>query len=262
MQGFPTTSPPSVPIGHRVYAIGDIHGRLDLLTCLLDSISADAAVNAPENLSPENITIVFLGDCIDRGPHSSDVVNRLKVGPQSTGPLANAQWIVLRGNHEDTMLRFLEDIKAGHSWCMNGGLETIQSYVGPLDKDTASDMSALQLLLQLNLPPTHLRFLSRLPLSFELGDYLFVHAGIRPGVRLADQSAMDLMWIRDPFLHSNADHGKIVVHGHTISQFPEIRSNRIGIDTGAYSSGCLTALVLEGADRRFLCTSTPPECLT
>ena len=252
MQGFPTTYPACVPFGCRVYAIGDIHGRLDLLTRLLDSIATDAA-----STPAEQIAIIFLGDYIDRGPHSSAVIDKLKAGPPSTGPLANAQWIVLRGNHEDTMLRFLEDLKVGHSWCVNGGIETIQSYAGPLDKEAASDMSAMQLLLQLNLPPTHLRFLSRLPLSFELGDYLFVHAGIRPGVRLADQSPTDMMWIRDPFLHSRADHGKIVVHGHTISKHPEIRSNRIGIDTGAYSSDCLTALVLEGADRHFLSTGNP-----
>ncbi len=239
--------PPRVPAGRRIYAIGDIHGRLDLMESLLDLIAADV-----EKTAEIHPVIVFLGDYIDRGPKARGVVERLIEGPPHTGPLAGAEWVALRGNHEDYLLRFLDNARVGPSWLCNGGMETVRSYTGPLTPETETDMAALQLALIWALPPAHLRFLSRLNVAHREGDYLFVHAGLRPGVALADQDPHDLMWIRHAFLAATEPFGAMVVHGHSISETPTIRANRIGIDTGAYCNGRLTALVLDGAERRFL----------
>lgn len=241
--------PPEVPGGSRIYAVGDIHGRADLLGPLLDMIAADAAD------APGRIVVIFLGDLIDRGPASSTVVGSIAAGPPA-GPLARAEWIALRGNHEDSLLRFLDDTAVGPGWFMNGGLDTIRSYAGELPDD---DPATLQRLLAQTLPPAHLRFLSALPTTHEEGDYLFVHAGVQPELPLAEQSPRDLLWIREPFLHWPGRLEKVVVHGHTIVPVPEIRPHRIGVDTGAYRSGRLTALVLEGADRRFLAARLRPR---
>lgn len=249
MQPPSSAALPQAPAGSRVYAIGDIHGRLDLLDRLLGLISEDV-----KNHSAQRLVVIFLGDYVDRGPQSRGVIERLMGGPPSTSPLAQAEWICLRGNHEDVMLRFLSEAGVGSGWCAYGGLETIRSYAGTLPDGAVGDMQALQLLLSRALPPTHLRFLSRLPLSHEEGDYLFVHAGIRPGIPIAEQSPHDMIWIRDDFLFDTRPHEKVVVHGHTISPTPELRPNRIGIDTGAYGSEHLTAVVLEGSDQRFLVT--------
>ncbi|MGE5548335.1 MAG: metallophosphoesterase family protein [Solirubrobacterales bacterium] len=235
-----------VPDGTRVYAVGDVHGRLDLLDRLLASIEEDA-----QRPAPARVAVVFVGDYVDRGPESRGVVERLMAGPQ--GGLAGADWICLRGNHEDYMVRFLTEVAVGHAWCMNGGLATVRSYAGEAATEGAEgDMAALQLVLARALPPAHLRWLTRLRLTHVEGDYLFVHAGIRPGVALDAQDPHDLLWIRDDFLYDPRPLGKVVVHGHTPGPIPEMRANRIGIDTGAYRSDVLTALVLEGADRRFL----------
>lgn len=240
---------PRVPPGTRVYAIGDIHGRLDLLDRLLDDIRVDA-----EHSGGQRIVVVFLGDLIDRGAESRAVVQRVMDGPPAHGSLAGARYVTLRGNHEDTLLQFLADFSVGPRWFRNGGLEAVRSYVGEVDAALAHDYPRLQRLLYRALPTEHLRFLSTNPARHEEGDYLFVHAGVRPGVDLARQDPYDLMWIRDPFLKSEEIWPRMVVHGHTIAPEPEERVNRIGIDTGAYRSGRLTALVLDGADRRFLST--------
>jgi serine/threonine protein phosphatase 1 len=238
---------PLVPPGTRVYAIGDIHGRADLLDQLLDRICQDARLSRAGRR-----VLVFLGDYIDRGPASRQVIERVIAGPPSGPGWAGFHWVGLRGNHEDAMLRFLDDPRAGPVWLMNGGTAMIDSYAGgdaALDMD---DMPRLQERLRRRLPEEHRAFLAGLPLSHVEGDYFFAHAGVRPGIPLDRQDPEDLMWIRQAFLGSSADFGKVVVHGHTITPVPEIRSNRIGIDTGAYRTGRLTALVLEGAERRFL----------
>lgn len=239
--------PTRVPDGTRVYAVGDVHGRLDLLDRLLARMAEDCARGRPER-----VVVVFLGDYVDRGPNSRQVVERLLHGAPPGTALSGAEWVCLKGNHEDFMLRFADEAAAGAAWCLNGGYETVRSYAGELPDGLAADMDALRMLLNRTLPPAHLRFLARLPLMHREGDYVFVHAGIRPGVALEDQEARDLLWIRDDFLFDTTPAPFVVVHGHTPCPTPEIRPHRIGIDTGAYYSGALTALVLEGTDRRFL----------
>lgn len=239
-------APAAVPRGLRVYAIGDVHGRLDLLDRMLDQIDADGAT-APDLVKH----IVYLGDYVDRGPHSSGVIERLAAGPP---PGFGA--IPLKGNHEASMLEFLEDIRIGPNWLTYGGTATLASYhVPPPHADSPpEDLTHAQEMLRRALPPTHRAFLESLRTSVTIGDYVFVHAGVRPGVPLDRQREDDLLWIREDFLRSTADHGKMVVHGHTISAEPEVRANRIGIDTGAFATHRLTCLVLEGTERRFLVT--------
>ncbi|WP_448188329.1 metallophosphoesterase family protein [Azospirillum sp. sgz301742] len=238
--------PAAVPRGLRVYAIGDVHGRLDLLDRMLDQIDEDGAA-APDLVK----YIVYLGDYVDRGAHSSGVIERLAAGPP---PGFGA--IPLKGNHEASMLEFLEDISVGPNWMTYGGTATLASYhVQPPHADSPpEDLKHAQEMLRLALPPTHLAFLGSLRTSVTIGDYLFVHAGVRPGMPLDRQREDDLLWIREDFLRSTADHGKVVVHGHTITPEPEVRPNRIGIDTGAFATHRLTCLVLEGTERRFLVT--------
>ncbi len=235
-----------VPRGVRVYAVGDIHGRYDLLEQMLGQIERDAA--GADDLVKY---IVFLGDYVDRGPQSRLVIERLAGSPPPGFGV-----IHLRGNHEAAMLEFLEDVRIGGNWIAYGGNATIASYgIVPPAEDAPEDLLAdAQHQLLANLPQHHWAFLKGLRNSITIGDYLFVHAGIRPGVPLDRQNESDLLWIRREFLSSTADHGKVVVHGHTIAEQPEIRPNRIGIDTGAFATNRLTALVLEGAERRFLCT--------
>lgn len=247
MQPVPAAFPARVPDGSRIYAVGDIHGRLDLLERLLRRIAEDCARGRPAR-----VALIFLGDYVDRGPDSRGVVERLMRGPPQDGALAGTEWICLKGNHEDYLLRFADDSRAGTEWCANGGTETLRSYAREIPPALSGDMAALQLLLTSTLPPNHLRFLSRLPLCHREGDYVFAHAGIRPGVPLEQQDPQDLLWIRDGFLFDTRPASFVVVHGHTPSPTPDIRPHRIGIDTGAYYSGALTALVLEGTDRRFL----------
>jgi serine/threonine protein phosphatase 1 len=238
-----------VPPDTRVYAIGDIHGRLDLLDRLLGSIAEDAGRSPGRRL-----VVVFLGDLIDRGPDSRAVVERVAAGPPESGPLSGARYVCLRGNHEDILMEFLADFSIGPRWFRNGGLEAVRSYVGEVDSVLAHDYPRLQRLLYKAMPAHHLRFLSSIPARHEEGDYLFVHAGVRPGITLDRQDPYDLMWIREPFLSARETRTSMVVHGHTITERPEERSNRIAIDTGAYRTGRLTALVLDGAERTFLST--------
>ncbi len=237
---------PKVPPDHKVYAVGDIHGRFDLLCRLSEKIRKDA-LRSPESRK----IVIFLGDYVDRGPRSRQVLEFL-----TKDPFADFETVFLRGNHEDFLLKIMESAPQSMSraWLMQGGLEMLKSY-GAKSKDLtralASSVEARAVLLDL-LPPLHRDFLEDLTLTYEVGDYFFAHAGIRPGVPLDMQKSEDLMWIRGRFLHSDVNHGKIIVHGHTVSETPQRRRNRIGIDTGAFRTGILTALVLFDKNQKFM----------
>lgn len=240
--------PPQTPTDTVIYAIGDIHGRLDLIDAIHQRIAADAMRRTARRRQ-----VVYLGDYVSRGPDSRGVVDRVREWLPEGFEL-----ITLKGNHEDLMLRFLEgEIGTGRHWLDYGGLEAMAAYgVDIADRDARDDASVIALGdgLARRLPPSHLEFFRALRISHRAGDYLFVHAGVRPGVPLSRQSDRDCLWIRKAFLHSDADHGAVIVHGHCISEQPEMRHNRIGIDTGAYRSGVLTCLVLDGENCSFLQT--------
>jgi len=235
-----------VPAGVRVYAIGDIHGRLDLLDALLARIADDDAARG-EGVETRYI---FLGDLIDRGPDSRGVVQRLLDLSKRQSNLR-----FLMGNHEQVFLRAMSgDRRALRFLNRIGGRETLLSY-GITEEDYRSlDFDGLAALAEQIVPTEHLAFLAGFENWIELGEYLFVHAGIKPGVALAEQELGDLLWIRDEFLTHRDSFQRIVVHGHSITEDIDIRSNRIGIDTGAFASGRLTAIGLEGTERWFLST--------
>lgn len=235
---------PRVPEGRRIYAIGDIHGRADLLAELHGMIVEDAAA-APETQR----TIVYLGDLIDRGMDSRGVIELLLAGPPE-----GFDAVHILGNHEAAMLDFLQDSSLGPHWLVNGGDMTLYSYGVPVPRSPGPEFVEARNLLEERMPPAHLDFLKNMVLAHEAGDYLFVHAGIRPGVPLDRQDPLDLLWIREPFLSAREPAERIVVHGHTISPEAEERPHRIGIDTGAYQTGRLTCLVLAGDRRSFLQT--------
>jgi serine/threonine protein phosphatase 1 len=241
----------SVPEGQRIYAIGDIHGRADLLAQLDRKIGEDAATAPPGTKK----TIVYLGDYVDRGLDSKGVIDRFL-----TAPLEDFESIHLKGNHEDILLGFLEDISIGPGWFDIGGDATVLSYGVriPAGLSSAQRFEHVWKELRTRIPPTHLSFLSNLQLMHQSGDYVFVHAGIKPGVPLEKQESNDLMWIRDEFLDSRQDHGKVVVHGHKPTKQPDIQNHRIGIDTGAFATNVLTCIVLEGETQRFLSTAARP----
>lgn len=238
--------PAKAPDGAAIYAVGDIHGRLDLLIKLQAMILADA-----ERRKADRRTVVYLGDYVDRGPDSKGVVERL-----IERPLEGFESVFIKGNHEDFLLRFLDDGSLATSWMLNGGMATLRSYgIDVFDPTRIEDrLNAARADLARTLPPRHREFLEGLALWHREGDYLFVHAGIRPGMPVEDQRESDLLWIRHEFLNSDADFGSVVVHGHTVVAEPETRVNRIGIDTGAVMTGCLTALAMVGAERAFIQT--------
>ena len=237
---------PRGPRGQRAYVVGDVHGRLDLLEELLEEIDRDRAMRPAAK-----ILLVFLGDLIDRGPNSAQVVERLRLYRRE-----GVRPIFLLGNHEEVMLRILNG-ESEHvaGWLRFGGAECLKSYgADPRAIAAASDEVALST-IRAAIPASHVEFLRGFADTCRFGDYLFVHAGIRPGVALDRQRQSDLRWIREPFLHDDSDHGFVVVHGHTISPSVDERPNRIGIDTGAYRTGVLTALAIEGERRWLLETS-------
>lgn len=230
---------PSLPDGMRIYAIGDIHGELGKLKELYRGIEQDRhRGNASE------IIEIFLGDYVDRGPDSRGVIDFLCDVPPGV------HRVFLKGNHEEMMLQFLDDPQAYGFWGNNGGDQTLYSY--GVDVPTYllnGDLGGLHAELLDALDGTHSSFLADLSISAAYGDYFFVHAGVRPSVALEDQSVDDCLWIRDRFLTSNADWGKIIVHGHTPRAHVEVMRNRIGIDTGAVFGGPLSCLVLEGDEQ-------------
>jgi len=237
----------ATPPGTRIYAIGDIHGRLDLLLQLHELIAADAAWARAHRR-----VLIHIGDYIDRGPNSAGVLDLLL-----DRPLPGFEIVNLLGNHEDTLLQFPDDVTVGPSWLIYGGVQTLASYfidVSPGSWGDEYELRRLQGEVRRRVPRRHVEFMRSLPLTHIEGGYLFVHAGIRPGVPLERQERDDLLWIRDEFLDSSEDHGRIVVHGHTISEAPDQQPNRIGIDTGAFHTGRLTCVVLDGRSRAFLHT--------
>ncbi len=238
---------PAVPEDRRIYAVGDVHGRADLLTELHRRIAADAGA-----AQIRQRTVIYLGDYVDRGPGSAAVIDLLL-----DEPLPGFTAIHLLGNHERLLLEFLADARVGPTWFLNGGVATLASYGVTIDPWQMGDPTVLrqaQVAFGVALPARHRRFLLGLKLMHREGDYAFVHAGVRPGVPLTEQHEDDLIWIREPFLLSRDDFGAVVVHGHTIVERPQVHANRIAIDTGAYRSNHLTALALEGSTRRFLST--------
>lgn len=236
-----TANPPAIPAGQRVYAVGDIHGRLDLFDSLIELIEADDA-----GLTEARTTVILLGDLIDRGHDSAGVVARAREWA------SRRQVEFLMGNHEEMLLVSRKDAEALGGFLKYGGIETIQSYGVPLDTILNASPSELQRIMQSAIPQQDVAFLEAFKPMIEIGDYLFVHAGIRPEIALERQSAQDCRWIREPFLSHKGDFGAFVIHGHTITIEPDICSNRIGIDTGAYMHGTLTAIGLQGTERWFL----------
>jgi len=241
---FPSGGPsPAGPDGKRCYAIGDVHGRLDLLEELLERIR-EHDLSRPRR----ETSLVFLGDLIDRGPHSREVLQRV-MRPGDIG----MKVYCLRGNHEDLLLRALSgspgQIKA---WLQTGGHACAKSYGVDIGAMIGQPEEAIEHALSCSVPAEHIRFLERLPDSIRFGDYLLVHAGVRPGVPFEDQTPEDLRWIRQPFLDSTVHHGLMIVHGHSVSVDVVERANRICIDTGAWRTGVLTAIWIEGSERGFI----------
>ena len=240
----PVPPPFALPAGERVYAIGDIHGRRDCLDRLLLAIDNDEKSRAAAQT-----TIVFLGDLVDRGLDSRGVVERVM-------QVAKARrCILLMGNHEEILIRAWEgDRQAAGLLHRVGGRETLLSYGVAMAAYDACDLGDLAALTGDHVPVEHIAFLRGFLDHWQRGNYLFVHAGIRPGVPLDEQRASDLRWIRRDFLDDDRDHGFMVVHGHSITEAVDERPNRIGIDTGAFASGKLTALGIEGTDRWVIST--------
>ena len=239
------TAEPSVPAGYRVYAIGDVHGRLDLLDDALRRIEADN-----EGRGPAQVIIVFLGDLIDRGPSSAQVIERVR-----TYRRPGFRTVFISGNHEEVLLRLLRgESQFLKDWLRFGGTECARSYGISSTALKRTDPNRAVEVLREKIPKQDQDFLESFVDTFRIGSYLFVHAGVRPGVPLPEQKQSDLRWIRQPFLDNEDDHGFIVVHGHTIAEQIDVRGNRIGLDTGAYRTGVLTAMGLEGGERWFLQT--------
>jgi serine/threonine protein phosphatase 1 len=236
------TTKPRVPEGVRVHVIGDIHGRADLLAATLERIDAERG-----GISVEKMIHIFLGDYVDRGPSSREVIDLL-IARSHQFPS-----VFLKGNHEAYFIDFPERPSIFDDWRLYGGIETLLSYgLAPSRAPDERERAALATSLNRALPEAHRDFLRNLRLSFTYGDFFFVHAGVRPGVPLRRQREEDLLWIREDFLLNEGAYEKLIVHGHTPVLAPDIRPNRINIDTGAYATGRLTCLVLEDDEMRFM----------
>jgi serine/threonine protein phosphatase 1 len=230
---------PRTEPGTRVYAIGDVHGRPDMLARMLDAVERHDTQRGPRTRRE----VVFVGDIIDRGPHSREALQVLHNAGRHFPGL-----VTLLGNHEEMLLRALAgDEVTIRGWMRVGGAETVESFgLAPLAE--GEDAVPFVTALQRAVPSEWVEWLQSWPLTARTGDYFICHAGVKPGVALARQSRRDLLWARHEFLEDPRDHGAIIVHGHTISEEVEIRRNRIGIDTGAYRTGTLSAVCLEGTD--------------
>ena len=236
---------PSLPAELRIYAIGDIHGRLDLLDELLARISSDIALRPTARP-----LYVFLGDYIDRGSASRETIDRLIEHGKTH------ESVFLKGNHELIAIKCLSDRGLFDQWLRLGGLETLVSYGVPAETlANGKQIAELQSAFHSALPQAHFRFFRDLKNSFECGDFFFAHAGVKPNVELSRQKENDLLWIRGEFLTSTDDFGKIIVHGHTPTHEIEVAPNRINIDTGAFATGRLSCLVLEGEELSVIDTS-------
>jgi serine/threonine protein phosphatase 1 len=243
----PTISKRSSQSGGRlIYAVGDIHGRADLLDRLLERIAEDVRLSAHE----AKPVLVFVGDYVDRGPSSKAVIDRL-ISVEREGAF---EVCALKGNHEAALLAFLDEPATGAEWCEHGGLQTLNAYhvQPPSAPDDTEAWRKTRDRLALVLPPEHLTFLGRLRLTATFGGYLFVHAGLRPGLPLAAQSESDLLGIRDEFLLDPGPFEHVVVHGHTPVEAASFDNATINVDTGAFATGVLTAVRLEGAERRLI----------
>lgn len=236
----------TLPDGTVIYAIGDLHGRSDLLARMHGLILADG-----ERRRARRRMVVYLGDYVSRGPDSRGLIDMLL-----DRPLPGFEQVALRGNHEDLILRFLDgELGAGGHWLDYGGIQALASYgIDWTGDQTAASLGRLREVFAAAFPATHLAFFRSLKVFHVEGGYLFVHAGLKPGIPLAAQETRDMMWIRSSFLGSEADFGRLIVHGHCVSREPDVRANRIGIDTGAYRTGHLTCVVCEGDRRTFLQT--------
>ena len=245
----PKLARPSAPEGVVIYAIGDIHGRADLLRLLLQRIVTEAADQAALGLRP---VIVGLGDYIDRGPDSRGAIDLLV----DLAGIRALDTHFLRGNHDQTLLDFLDDPQNGPAWCDFGGREALMSYGvrPPTGRSTEDAWKQTREALAAALPAEHLAFVRGLKTHFELGGYFFAHAGARPGIPLHAQTDQDLMWIREPFLSDRRPFDKVVVHGHSAGELIHLDRRRINVDTGAYATGQLTAVRLEGTEQSFLYT--------
>ena len=237
----PQRAPTRVPDGRRVYAVGDIHGCADLFGDIISAIDADdRARGAAET------TVILLGDLVDRGPDSRGVIDAARDWSRRRAVR------ILLGNHEEMFLKSLEDEGVLRQFIRFGGRETILSYGVTPDEYREMTFEELRASMAAIIPPEDLDFIRGFEDMIVIGDYVFVHAGIRPGVELGSQAPADLRWIREPFLSHVSHDRTCVVHGHTVTDAPEVRPGRVGIDTGAYASGRLTAIGLEGAERWLL----------
>jgi serine/threonine protein phosphatase 1 len=242
----PSLPPAKFVEGRIGYAIGDVHGCVDLLAAMLDTIEERAAGEQREAGSP---IVVFLGDYIDRGPNSAGALDLLLSGRPS-----NCERHYLRGNHEQAMVSFMDDPIANKRWVLHGGAETMMSYgVTPPSLARASDEDWAQAAAALKdkAPAAHLAFLESLERYIEFGGYAFVHAGVDAGVALADQQDEVLYWTRGQFIADKRRFSHVVVHGHTPAEQPYRDKRRIGVDTGAYASGSLTAARFEDDEVTF-----------
>lgn len=235
------------PEGMRVYAIGDIHGHLELLTEMHARIAQEIARDKPEDWR-----IVHLGDLVDRGPDSRGVIDFLIAAAKH-----DSRNIVLTGNHDVGFLDFLAEPDPESLFARHGGRETAMSYGVDLKTSDAAGLWHSHRALAAAVPDSHLRFLRTLPRSISFGDFFFCHAGIRPGIALENQDPDDLIWIRNEFLNHPGLHPKVVVHGHTPQAEPEVMANRVNVDTGVYYSGALTALVVDGTEKRLISVEVP-----
>jgi serine/threonine protein phosphatase 1 len=237
----PAPRRPAVPQGERYYVIGDIHGRRDLFHALIEAVEED-----DRNAGIARTTVVLLGDLVDRGPDSAGVIEL------AMDWRARRRVELLAGNHEEMFLEAFDDEGVLRHFLRHGGRQTVLSYGVPRDQYEAATLADLQAIMARVVPHAHRGFLGAARDHLIAGDYLFVHAGIAPNVPLEEQKTHHLRWIREPFLDHDAPHEHFVVHGHTITEDIDVRSNRLGIDTGAYRTGRLTSLVLEGQGRRFI----------